>query len=757
MSSGFTISKDEFCLQNENESNSSLSQYFNKKEIKLSGKIPPKELLTLLKGLVEQFHIAGPIDFVFTKEIGPRKVWRGLNETQKTVYFSQNAIELLLQVEIKKIIHEVCNPQWEGSKSFTIKYTHTVMEQFLRSLSTKQSLEQFLKEKTIWKFRSAKDDPDFNMEQEFRSEELITLVKQIVDVPHEVFTQMNIKSFSRNRLGIPFPIPGAKAAYIVEKQKILIGDEALIDDKVDLYGEGTVLHEMGHAYWFGSLNGLRTQFSIISWIKVNQDWHRKSEGSSGFISEYSLKSPEEDFAEHFSAYIHQSERLREISPEKFEFFRKQIFKDTEYFSTVSKNAKIHIDSPNPDKRPPWLIGSISSSFNIKAQIINEKKETKVRIEVQGAQDDLSGIGPSSIALNHEENSKIKLFVKLYPKKNIDGSYNLFGETVSQPSKLADGNYLGSNLALTDLAGNLTFYDIKPLSKIFLQGDISLKKDEKPVLDPHKIKIEKAPTINQYPGLILTLPIPFRKDIENIHLTWSFPGLEKKTTHVCNSSRSATPGVLPCILDPIEGQPIKLQAYFFKEYPATKIELASLLVTLKGSAVATKMDFSYVIPPNTSSATYFLETPNKHLNLLNLDVNKMQLKALTQLNEKGGDQSIVVSLPLLNEDAGKFYFVMTFRSPTGKRILHVLDAKRKKYEKSIIDGIEHIVFQVPLLKNPESGEYLVEGFKLETNYERPRNPYLPLDQNGLSLVKIKLIERGIKKTFTVTSEKKILLH
>ena len=50
-----------------------------------------------------------------------------------------------------------------------------------------------------------------------------------------------------------------------------------------------------------------------------------------------------------------------------------------------------------------------------------------------------------------------------------------------------------------------------------------------------------------------------------------------------------------------------------------------------------------------------------------------------------------------------------------------------------------------------------AFFEETTFERPSKPYLPIDQNGISSVKIKLLERGIKKSFMVTSEKVILVN
>ena len=66
------------------------------------------------------------------------------------------------------------------------------------------------------------------------------------------------------------------------------------------------------------------------------------------------------------------------------------------------------------------------------------------------------------------------------------------------------------------------------------------------------------------------------------------------------------------------------------------------------------------------------------------------------------------------------------------------------------------YTIPLKKNPEDGVYIVESFELSTKYPHPYPLILPLDQNGVSVRKIKLLERGIKRTFTISDDKIISL-
>ena len=142
-----------------------------------------------------------------------------------------------------------------------------------------------------------------------------------------------------------------------------------------------------------------------------------------------------------------------------------------------------------------------------------------------------------------------------------------------------------------------------------------------------------------------------------------------------------------------------------------------------------------------------------MSLIDLDVNAMKLLALNQANDEGGDQNIEVTVPLVNHSAGKFSIFASVRSPTGKRIMHVLgESSKKKFEVISVAGTEFLKFNIPLKKNPEEGEYLIEGFELKTMFEKSVTPRLPLDHNEASVQKIKLIERGIRKTFTITDDK-----
>jgi hypothetical protein len=226
-----------------------------------------------------------------------------------------------------------------------------------------------------------------------------------------------------------------------------------------------------------------------------------------------------------------------------------------------------------------------------------------------------------------------------------------------------------------------------------------------------------------------------------------------------NNRRLSKNEIPCFTGQEIGKPIKIQSYFYKEYPSSLVKLASITLRYKASETATKTDHDFIIPVNVSNVSATITNGNSLLQRLDLDVNKMKLSAVSQANEEGGDQNIEIMVPMQNRLAGQFNLITTIRSPTGKQILHIVreNSQAKKFEIVNIDGFDLVKLLVALKKNPEDGEYMLEGFELTTDYDRPRNPYLPLDYNCLSVNKIKLIERGIRKSFTMTVDKMTQLH
>jgi hypothetical protein len=749
------INRHDFCADQ-----AFLKNLQSTKSFRVEGKPPHPALISTVAQLIEEYKIPGPLVLHFTDLVGPKKVWSLPLSREKHIYFAKNSVDLLLGIELEKVADEVCRPDWHGKKTFEIVYTNTVLEQFLRHAGTKESLSEVIKNKTGLRLRGNPGESHYESEMDFRTEELVTLIKQLSDLPREVFSKMKLKRLSRYRYGADLPAENAAGMYVENEQVILLCDKAFMDNKEDIYGEGTLLHEMGHAYWFGMGDDFRTKYIDISWIKKDSRWELKTERSSDFISDYAMTKPEEDFAEHFSGYVHQPEYLKKLAQVKHDFFHKTVFTDTTYFSTVAKNAKVYIESPVPDTKKPWLEKSLAESFSQSLRVLDlSTQASELTVVVNGAKDDISGIAPTLQTFQHEKNPKYRVFLDLNPEIQSDGTTTLKGSVKTDPNKLAAGLYMPTTFSLRDFAGNREYYDSKKLQGIQIHGLLSVDESPKEEIDFRNIKLEEAPPIQGFPGVKLTLPVHYKESMESIHLNWEFPVLEGKTTHVCTFDERSMKKDIPCVTQAKPGSPIQLQLYFYKSYPSSLIKLASFVINHKGTEENGKTRHSYIVPADIEAATSRIETGLSKLEQLDLSVNEMKLAAVTQANSEGGDQNIAFSVPLIKRDAGEFEIYVNVRSPSGMKMSAlVTESFKKKYEIQNIQGVDYLNFHLPLKKNPEEGEYIVESFELRTKHSKtkPRNPSPPLDLDGLAVQKIKLLERGIKKTFTITDEK-IIRH
>jgi hypothetical protein len=110
---------------------------------------------------------------------------------------------------------------------------------------------------------------------------------------------------------------------------------------------------------------------IEQWSDLhNKSLERSNRDGLGFVSSHANTSAREDFAETFTTYVHDGEKLKFYNPEKYEFMKQELFSAREYptasLSNITHNphAKISYgsltsDTKEAEKRLPVaiLIGS----------------------------------------------------------------------------------------------------------------------------------------------------------------------------------------------------------------------------------------------------------------------------------------------------------------------------------------------------------------------------------------------------------------
>ncbi len=111
-------------------------------------------------------------------------------------------------------------------------------------------------------------------------------------------------------------------------------------DSPDFYDRVYVLfHEFVHMYDKGGFYSRTDAWTKLSDWKVEGGYWKMGDRSKS-CSYYGESSPTEDFAECGALYRFAPARLRDISPEKYEFFKAKIFKGVEFEATGTCAAQV---------------------------------------------------------------------------------------------------------------------------------------------------------------------------------------------------------------------------------------------------------------------------------------------------------------------------------------------------------------------------------------------------------------------------------
>lgn len=715
----------------QNLSKSQMLDTLNNRKIKVTGNEINNDLLRVLENLVTQFDIQGPMEFYITELEGSQKIFKGRKDPN-IIFITKNAHELLFATSWRKIQTEVCVKK-SMQERFVIEYTNTIYEQFMRTLVTKKKLLQRLEAHTGLKFRTHKKDPGYKEEQEFRSEEMVTIFKQLLDLPEHVFRTMKLKTIARYRVG--GVIEGVAADYNPAQQKIRLTDAATMEG-ADIYGEGTIIHEFGHAYDSGAKPELMEQFYRISWKREEGSWVLKENAATQMISAYSMKSEKEDFAEHFSAFVHRPEKLKNVSMEKYNFFKDKVFKDTEYFVTAAKNAKVFLDSKISDNTPPWIDSELSQSIEIFSK--STKGELVVSAKIKNTTDDLSGVAPLYLSFTHTDNSSYHFGIKLQPKC-INKMCVLEGSKKIKLSKFGKGKYTNTQFTLKDKSGNKAYIKPKAPLTVFVNGDLAVKR-KKLSINSKLIKMKKLKS-TKYNHFEITLPLNHPREMHSLNLTWYLPKYEEKTFHYVNDFLSQ-PG----------DSKIVFEVGFLDLYPPMMAKLSSIRLMLSGSKDSGKLNPRLTIEALPNTKVKITQAGKTDLTDV-VNVNAIELKAVKGINKLGGQWSIIAKIPLSHQ-AGEFSNMnLKFRGPKGKRFAHLfLDSDRFKDKKINGDNLEYYI-TIPLKKFPNNGVYILESIRVTSKHKisySEKKKY-QLDSGSAFISRTKLIERGIRKTIKIKKD------
>ena len=368
-----------------------------------------------------QPFISAPLYLHALSRTSPQLVSRDGNN----LYFSKNAGDRIINNTFGKFLFDEFSQSTElpDEMIVTFEYSNELYDQLNRVVLTNQNIEDFIQTQMEIALKVEATDPFYKDTQPFVREELLILLKQILDMPFHLRDNMALKRIIRMRPD--YQPPGTKdpvkADYNPNTQTIRLMDPTFDSLDGDSRGEKTILHEMAHALWFNLSTSLwyslplsvQKEYAKLSWsgdIKISDE----------FISDYSAKDIVEDFAEHVAFYIDNSEKLQKETPGKFQWFKKYIFFNVEYFTDSTSNVKVFVPSEQEDSAPPYFVNSPGESITLSIQDTSST-EVNLTAEIEGLLDDISGVKSISITLESKDD---ELFIRAYfINKNLCHSPN----------------------------------------------------------------------------------------------------------------------------------------------------------------------------------------------------------------------------------------------------------------------------------------------------------------------------------------------
>jgi len=215
----------------------------------------------------------------------------------------------------------------------------------------------------------------------FKNEEVMALVSMLEEYPQGIHKIQGLRYLIRRLDGTPHPLyPSAPAVAWTGAGYIEFMESAFQEQGAD-YIHRLILHEKAHFLWAHLFDEQLKQ----DWIQLG-GWYENPDDADGwsttkqveFVSAYAHgKNPNEDMAEAISYYMVNPNKLRSVSPKKYEFIQNRIMYGDRYISKIREDLTFKVYNLYPDYVYPGKI------IRVKIQVEGLPEEDKsVTVELE---------------------------------------------------------------------------------------------------------------------------------------------------------------------------------------------------------------------------------------------------------------------------------------------------------------------------------------------------------------------------------------
>lgn len=320
---------------------------------------------------------------------------------ENNLYFSRNAGDHTITKSVQQVMDAVFNQEELPDQiRMTFEYNNELYAQLNEIVLSSEDIKNFMNRHSGLVFV----DESMDNAKSFSRTELLMVLKQYLDLPVHIRDNLALKKVIRveSSFSIMNIFAVVRGTYTSLTETITLTDSAFKKINTDDQGEEIFLHEIGHALWGKSIwKGLSSE-AKKEYEKLS--WQGGEQINDEFISNYSATNIQEDFAEHFSAYIHNGEQLKHEVEAKYQWLKEHIFLNVEYIPGVAGHLKIFVESEHGDTTPPYFVGSPYEAVKIDISVDESQEDywrngsANVKVEVSRLFDDSSEIEHIGILL-----------------------------------------------------------------------------------------------------------------------------------------------------------------------------------------------------------------------------------------------------------------------------------------------------------------------------------------------------------------------
>ncbi|MFH1262441.1 MAG: hypothetical protein V1495_03215 [Pseudomonadota bacterium] len=287
------------------------------------------------KYLIRIFELLGrrssPIELEYTNELFYPPVRGGRDKN--TLVLSHDAFELRPPTS-----DDTLPP---GSGETYVTYRMDLLKSLLAELADEKDLARILKKK----FGLSLGPPSSTLQPEmfgtFTRDELLPLVQLLLDIHPDHTRIKSLERIVRAAPGIRVEHPRMPGTFVAAQydgalRALVFFDDAFGGKSPSI--DHIVAHEYGHAVWEGLGDDVKEGYAPTA---------------EEILTDYSMVSKEELFAEHYALYMVEPDRFKKTALNHYRFFERRVFNGTRYFKTVADQYKVYVEQKGAaDTQPP---------------------------------------------------------------------------------------------------------------------------------------------------------------------------------------------------------------------------------------------------------------------------------------------------------------------------------------------------------------------------------------------------------------------